>query len=355
MTRQNRFVWISTVLLALGICSGAQARSYQVTHSSRAPAEAEKPVEKNIQQTSAKRSSQKRKVTETKKTVKTKDGKIIVINDNRPERKVSRIIKLNRFSRLVTNDAIDVEVIAGSRQRMIRIIGAQRDVNNVSVQYRRHKLTVGMKEKAQLKGRVVAIIHAGQLSEITHNGSGKLSVIDVTGPLAHITVNADGPTNVSGRRIALHQLNTNGRGTVKITGLYANNLIIKGKGNNLLELRGRLGTSNISLAGGKLSCYWIDSLHMHVNASSNTVLQLAGRVKLFEANLTDAAHLNARYLRAQRVFVKTYKTSLAELQVTDSQNTLASDSSNIYFYKNAKFHGDFMASSGAVLNMNGMS
>lgn len=335
MTKQSGLVWVSTLALALSLGGAAQARSYHHAHHN----------EQNLPQQSTTKTESK--------TVKSKDGSVIHVSPS--HRKVSRIIKLRSFSRLETNDAIDVEVIAGSRQRMIRLIGYEQDVNHVSVNLTGKCLKVAQKHRAQFKGHVLAIIHTGQLTDITHNGTGKFTLIGARGPMNSLNVNADGFTKVSGRSIALHELNSNGRGMVKVTGLYANSLAIKGEGSNLIELRGRLGVSNIDLSGGKLSGYWIDSRHMNVRATGNAVVQLAGRVKLFEANIYGTAHLNARYLRARRVFVKTYDKALAELQVTESQNTLASDNSNIYYYKNAKFQGDFMARSGAVLNMNGMS
>ena len=82
---------------------------------------------------------------------------------------------------------------------------------------------------------------------------------------------------------------------------------------------------------------------------------MAGIVGTLDMELQGSARFNGRYLRGTDVFAKTYDHSVADICVTKTQHTLASNSSNIYFHNLPKMKADFMAFDGAVLDMRDLS
>lgn len=269
---------------------------------------------------------------------------------------VSRTIKLRSFNKIDIHAPVDVEIIANTTNHDIRMIGDEEAINKVSIKESASTLKVGIKDWQQIKHHLVIVIRASRLYDLKYEGNGDLTAIGLNSAILNVHTKTPGKVKLSGPRVGLHMLTLDGTGPIDITGIKADNLTIYAKGANHVTMRGEANVRAINFCGvGHTDLYWADSPYLHVIGSDDATFDIAGSADLLEVKLTDNAHFNARYLRVKRVFVKTYNNAVAEIQTTDSQNTLAKDESNIYFYKNAKFHGDFMGNSGSVLNMNGMS
>lgn len=107
------------------------------------------------------------------------------------------------------------------------------------------------------------------------------------------------------------------------------------------------------IVGGdsQVSVFWINSCDFYLKATDCAKICLAGVVKTFEADAFRSACVNARYLRARRVFVKSYDCSRADVSASCALNALASGASNIYFYQHPKFQAPFMQCAGSVVQM----
>jgi hypothetical protein len=101
----------------------------------------------------------------------------------------------------------------------------------------------------------------------------------------------------------------------------------------------------------RVSDYTVANTATEPSVTVNIPVTTAGAVDVLDAELWDESRFNGRYLRGQRVFVKTHQRSVAEIAAVKRQHSLASDTSDIRFYNLSTMRADFMAFDGAVLDM----
>lgn len=105
---------------------------------------------------------------------------------------------------------------------------------------------------------------------------------------------------------------------------------------------------------GKLVMYWINTTALKIHAGKKGTMLLAGIANNLEANLTDSAVLDAKYLRAKDAHIFTQDHSKAEVSVSHDLQMLATGQSNIYYYETPKLMGKYMRESGAIIDMEGV-
>ena len=123
-----------------------------------------------------------------------------------------------------------------------------------------------------------------------------------------------------------------------------------------VQLRGEAKLSSLKFTGdGFLSMYWVDSPYLKVSGKGKGKVEIAGKVGTLEANLYDHAYFNGQYLRSKKAYVKTYNHARADINVLETQNTLASGESDIFFFDTPKYVTNNMSKAGAVLDFRGTS
>jgi hypothetical protein len=102
---------------------------------------------------------------------------------------------------------------------------------------------------------------------------------------------------------------------------------------------------------GPVHMYWLNSPILTIRAKDHSQLFLAGVANTYNFVLDDHSHLDARYLRVKKGFVKTNQQAKAEITVEDSLNAMASGQSNIYYYHQPKLIGRYYRDQGSILYM----
>jgi hypothetical protein len=170
--------------------------------------------------------------------------------------------------------------------------------------------------------------------------------------LNQIYMNSPYNTVITGRYFDLRLLVVSNTGDVAICGLKSRALNIQDTGSGHIRLRGTIVLQNIDYSGnGKLTIQWVDSNYVNVNGKGNGEIFLAGVVSLLNVTLSEQTHLNARYLHANRAFINTRDQSRADVWASDALNTLSTGCSNIYYYHDPAFLGQYMRPPGNTLRM----
>ena len=104
-----------------------------------------------------------------------------------------------------------------------------------------------------------------------------------------------------------------------------------------VNLKGRYNIASILQQSTRaISIQWANSDTITVNGRGDGKINLAGSAYQLRAKLCNNSILNAEYLRAKNVTIKTSNHASAKVEATDNLRAFAHDSSNIYFYKQPK-------------------
>lgn len=215
------------------------------------------------------------------------------------------------------------------------------------------------KTKDQVKNRLektkypnlMVTVYVSTLHHLSYSGTGTIRANHLKSPALDLLLNHNGDVYISGH-IGLHQLQLKGNGRTVVKGIDSRDMHITMDGRPHVELHGTVNLQNLNYQGqGSLYLYWVGSHDLNVVGKGDATAHLAGVVNTLYVSLYDRATLDAKYLRAQEVFVKAFDATTAEIQAIDTQNVLASDRSTVYFYKDPKLDASFMAYQGAVLDM----
>ena len=111
-------------------------------------------------------------------------------------------------------------------------------------------------------------------------------------------------------------------------------LSLSASGKSSIQLKGQFNLAQIIQNSSRpISITWANSDTIAVNGAGNGPIQLAGVTQQLRASLHNNSRLNAEYLRANKVWVKTSNNASAKVTATDSLRAFAHNNSNIYFYK----------------------
>ena len=76
---------------------------------------------------------------------------------------------------------------------------------------------------------------------------------------------------------------------------------------------------------------------------------LAGVAELLDAQISGNFQLKAKYLRAEKAYINARQHARADVYVKDSLSALASDNSNVYYYRRPRLIGQYMRQAGSVM------
>lgn len=197
----------------------------------------------------------------------------------------------------------------------------------------------------------VSIYAPGKLAALSYRGTGRVTGRNLHTTSMNLSLRNGGTTELSGR-LGLHRVKLSGGGRTKLSGVDSQNLDLTVKDKSKVQLSGLIRVASLRLSEGSwLSMYWIKAKRLVLRGMGDTLIQMAGVADVLDVELWDTARFKGRYLRAKESFVKTHDHAIAEITTLKHQHTLASDASDIYFYKVPKTKADFMAFNGSVLDM----
>lgn len=255
------------------------------------------------------------------------------------------------FSKVIVKGNINVKLHTGVQKPLVLMHGETESLNNTLWTVRDDVLYVIVGKGYPKQGEITVDIGTNQLRSFTYRGMGRIIGDNINSRALSLDINNRGQTGLSGH-IALYKVVLGGKTTLHVNGLESRFLQLKLKNNAKAQLIGMANVVSLHMQDSSwLSMYWVKSKVLTIRAKDNAFLQLAGITPVLNATLWGNARFNGRYLRAKRAFVKTYDHSEADICVLYSQHTLASGSSNIYYYDLPIFKTDFMAFSGSVLDL----
>ena len=270
-----------------------------------------------------------------------------------PEKIVDIQEKPARFSNLDIQGDIDVTIIKTNRKQYLDLIGPSHLVDHVKVRSENGSLHIHYladSEAQHQQQRVQVILHTNRLHAFNYNGSGMVTAKSMDFPQLELKLHTDGRVTFSSAQ-GLAYLETSGSGDIDISNIKSRAFNLTAKGSNTINLTGVTNLRELDFAGdGQINLYWVDSPYLKAIGRSSGHVHLAGIAGMLDIQLHEHAQLDARYLRAQRAFIKTHDHAIADLYVINDQNVLAQDSSTVYFHNQPKFSGPYVAENGAILD-----
>ena len=255
------------------------------------------------------------------------------------------------FTGVKVDGNIDITLYTGDLHPRVVLHGDPRNMPDVKTTVSNGLLHINLGKGYPHFDRVKAEIHTHYLSSFAYHGSGIVFGNNIQSGKLDLSINNKGKTLIQGK-IGLNKLVLAGSGSIIINGITGHMCQITLKGKPHVQLAGVIDMTSLNMQGqGWLSLYWLKSRELKIRARDDATIQIAGVTELLDVELWDKAHFNGRYLRGTRVFAKTHDNSVADISVIKTQHTLASDSSNIYFYNLPDMKADFMAYNGSVLDM----
>ncbi|ARG96337.1 GIN domain-containing protein [Legionella micdadei] len=255
------------------------------------------------------------------------------------------------FTQVRAEGLINVSLHTGYKNPKVILHGDPRDLVDVLIEVKDGRLNIKIPKGHPHYGEVTAEVRAHFLNSFTYKGEGTIGGSNIHSSLLDLNIDNSGQTTLGGY-IVLRKLKASGGGNIQISGIHTQYLQLNITGKTKVQLAGVINVSKLNLEGDALlSMYWIKAPVLSVCQRGRSFIQLAGVVDRLDVELWDSAHFNGRYLRAKSAFVKTHDRSIADLTATKHQHTLATDASDIYFYKVSQTAADFMAYAGSVLDM----
>lgn len=254
------------------------------------------------------------------------------------------------FNRINIRGSFHVNLYTGAAKSQVILQGNPVDLAKTSIRVSGSELLINAMKRSSL-APVTLNIYTRYLNALHYEGNGVIRGNNIHSSLLDLFISHAQSTQLSGT-INLRKLTVKGGGAVEINGLSSQSLLINLSDAPKVNLVGVARISYLNLEGnGSLGLYWVKSDRLTIRAKNHAYLQLAGIANVLDIELWDNAHFNGRYLRADRTYAKTHDRSIAEITALKRQHTLATDASDIYFYKIPEIKADFMAHNGSVLDM----
>lgn len=271
--------------------------------------------------------------------------------DSLPYKSTKEYRQVGAFNQVDAQGQVNVTLHTGYRKPQVVLSGDPRDLAQLETVVSDDTLFLVLGKGFPHHGAVHADIQGQFLNRFSYRGEGVVTGSQLHTSVLDLFLANKGSTKLGGS-IGLRRLDVLGNGFVEISGIASQNLQIHLKGNPTVHLAGVANVSDLAVDGTtSLSMYWVKSDFLTIRAKKAARIQLAGAVNRLDVELWGRAHFKGRYLRAQRSFVRTHGHSVAEISSVNHQSSLATDSSDIYYYNLPNTRADFMAYNGSVLDM----
>ena len=162
----------------------------------------------------------------------------------------------------------------------------------------------------------------------------------------------DTPMSVTVYMHQLNHLNVFGTGSVTATNLKSKALTINTNTTGKIKLNGMMALSNLYVSGkSNVTLKWVTGNDLAIYGQNHSHITIAGNINCIRANLRGHSILNAKYLRAKTVWIKTAGQAQAQVLAINSIQAYPQDKSNIYYYKSPKLMNNVYKASGNTLQL----
>lgn len=255
------------------------------------------------------------------------------------------------FNAVRVEGPFDVDLHTGYRHPRIVVSADKTALPFIKTFVKYNTLWIQCPDQCARYGQAKLRINAGKLRAFYYQGAGRITGQALHASSLNLSIRNPKSTTLSGQ-LGLHQVKLSGGGATILSGVKTHDLQLKLKDRSKLQIAGWIRLASLQLGDGSwLSMYWIESKQLRLRGSGDTFIQLAGVADVLDVELWDTARFKGRYLRAKESFVKTHDHAVAEITTLNHQHTLATDASDIYFYKVPQAKADYMAFNGSVLDM----
>ncbi len=265
---------------------------------------------------------------------------------------VRKMLPLASFSQVQIEGMLSVQLFTDSKKSYVVLKGGEDDLAHLKIKSHDGVLDVNLGKGYPHAGLVVVEIHTRYLTRLAYTGRGLITGKNIHSKGLDLMIANQDKTTLRGRMVLRHVIIKGGLTEIGdlTRGLTPLNLTISQ--NAKVRLSGMIPLMSLNIQDKSwFSAYWVNGATVKICAKDASYVQLAGTAEVLDVELKDSAHLNARYLRAKRTFVKTFGHSEAKISTTEHQHVLASDASNVYFYNRPESQTDFMAYDGSVLDL----
>lgn len=271
---------------------------------------------------------------------------------------IRKNLSVASFSELVIQGPVNVNIDAtpknSSSVPALQIFGDPKTVSEVTWKLKDHTLYFGTKwDYSPHPGNLLTIkvnILPSQLQKIQFNSNGRLWGKGLSGSLVLIS-KGNGCINFCTNNLNLKLLVMDGKANINLHHIKSTHLIIQGKNDGNIKIRGDIGLQAINLTGkGNLMIHWVDSAYLKIRASNAEKIFLAGISKEIDIHLTQKANLSAKQLRANNGFVETQNQAHTEITVKNRLSALANDESTIYYSTPVDFISAYTQGTGLILS-----
>jgi len=254
------------------------------------------------------------------------------------------------FTAIEVQFNVNMDLHTGYNQPLVVFHGDSRDLKCITTEVKNGKLYIHAPRGRPKYGPVSASIHTRYLNGFEYHGKGTITAPHLKANLVSLRLDNQGKTTLNGI-VRLGEIHLKGSGYTEINGATSPRLSVYMCDHAKLKITGIVALRHIKMTGDTwFSARWIKNPTLTVRLHDKAYLQLAGIVNKMDVKLTDASRFNGRYLRPRRSYVKTFGMSVAEIITVSRQHTLASDSSDIFYYGLPHMKTDFMAHEGSVLD-----
>lgn len=195
--------------------------------------------------------------------------------------------------------------------------------------------------------------HAVNLVTLENTGLGNIVIHNINNASSlQIKNNGQGTVYLSGTNVRLAKLTTYNSGGMIIRHVHSQHLYLSINTASTIKLSGVYTIAHLNFSGsGSLQLYWVKNSNLTVTSYGSGRLALAGVVKILNVAAHDTSHVDLRYLRARKIFVKSYENAAVDVYPLEDLHAVAFNNSNIYYYHKPVFLAGFMKQDGTVLPM----
>lgn len=146
-------------------------------------------------------------------------------------------------------------------------------------------------------------------------------------------------------------IESNSSGTLNLKGLHSQKVTVHNQGEGHIFLRGYSDVIDIYQEGVGAINAWNMSYAVNVQSTSTGTVQLIGKTRRLVVDLADMAFLNAYYLQAYDVIIKTYQSASAGVRPVHRLFAAAHGNSRINYTHKPFFLYTFPEENGQILHI----
>ncbi len=223
----------------------------------------------------------------------------------------------------------------------------------LSVRHSSRELTLNFSKKDLFKPKANLVIAIpANVQVLTIQGGGDVQATALPTSLKRLNFDGSETVQVQGALVPLQQLVLNHVQQARIGGIKSTGLLVSIRDSGPVTLTGDVGIRELQVTdSGRVAITWVHSKELLVQLTGQQQVFLAGIAGLLITNVKDHAQLKAQYLRANKAFVHTSQSAVADVAVLDSLNAYAVDQSNIYYYLQPRLVGRYYQGHGSILYM----